>query len=158
MAKTCFLTCCVVAGAALLMVSGCGRSVSASPRPQSALAAEIRENLLSGAGESGGKEAAASTGTGWGTLRGKFTYAGDPPAPGQLTVTKDTEVCGAGGGITDNSLVVGPDKGISNVVVYARRPSACMSRRNRWRPAATRHRSSLTRRSACSSRTCWPAR
>ncbi len=120
MAKIYFSICCVAAGAALVTSSGCGRSVSASPRPQAALAAEIRENLLKGASESGGEEAAASTGTGWGTLRGKFIYAGDPPAPGQLTVTKDTEVCGAGGGITDNSLVVGPDKGIANIVVYAR--------------------------------------
>jgi hypothetical protein len=35
-------------------------------------------------------------------------------------VTKDTEVCGAGGPLLDNSLTVGPDKGLANVVVYAR--------------------------------------
>lgn len=45
---------------------------------------------------------------------------GDPPAPRKLVVDKDTEVCGKGQGITDNSLLVGSDKGIANVVLYAR--------------------------------------
>ncbi|MEX0978558.1 MAG: histidine kinase dimerization/phospho-acceptor domain-containing protein, partial [Pirellulales bacterium] len=65
-------------------------------------------------------EAAAEvTGTGWGTLKGTFKYVGDPPAPGKFEVTKDTEVCGRGG-IADNSLLVGSDHGIANIVIYAR--------------------------------------
>jgi len=102
-----------------LASSGCGRSVSASPSPQSAVAADIRKNLLSGASAEGGEEAAA-TGTGWGTLRGKFVFAGDVPAPGNLDVNRDAEVCTAEGPLVDNSLQVGPDKGLANVVVYAR--------------------------------------
>ncbi len=120
MRNTSLAICSLGAALGALALSGCGRSVSASPNPQSAVAAEIRQKLESGAAESGGEEAAADVGTDWGTLRGRFVYAGDPPAPGKLSVTKDTEVCGAGGGITDNSLVVGPDKGIANIVVYAR--------------------------------------
>jgi hypothetical protein len=120
MRNICFTLLAASAGLCLLLTSGCGRSVSASPNPQSAVAADIRKTLLSSAAEAGGETAAEATGTGWGTLRGKFVYAGDPPAPGTLSVTKDTEVCGAGGPLLDNSLVVGPDKGLANVVVYAR--------------------------------------
>jgi len=109
----------VIAGCGAMLLSGCGRSISASPNPQPEEAAKIRKALASGAA-SGGTKAAASTGTGWGTLRGTFKYVGTPPAPGKLSVTKDTAVCGAGGDIADNSLVVGSDGGIANIVVYAR--------------------------------------
>jgi hypothetical protein len=103
------------------LLSGCGRPVSASPRPQTQAALEIRKSLLKGASEGGKAEATAeATGTGWGTLKGTFKYVGDPPAPGKLEVTKDPEVCGKGGGIADNSLLVGSDHGIANIVVYAR--------------------------------------
>jgi hypothetical protein len=104
-----------------LQLSGCARPVSASPSPQGAIAAEIRKGLSSGAAAEGGGEAAAEvTGTGWATLKGKFVYAGDPPAPGKIDANRDAEVCNAEGALVDNSLVVGPDKGIGNVVVYAR--------------------------------------
>ena len=79
-----------IVAAALLATSGCGSSVSADPSPQPAVAAEIREALLSGASASGGTAAAASTGTGWGTLRGQFVFAGDPPARSTLDVNRDT--------------------------------------------------------------------
>jgi hypothetical protein len=114
------VACIACAALASTFLSGCGQPLAASPRPQPSAALEIRKDLSSGAAESGAAETAAATGTGWGTLRGKFIYDGTPPAPGKINVTKDTEVCGAGMGITDNSLVVGPDKGIANVVVYAR--------------------------------------
>jgi len=120
MRSACFVLCLAsAAGAALL--SGCGRPVSASPSPQRHVAEEIRKNLLGGAETAaGGETAAAATGTGWGTLRGNFKYVGTPPPPGKLNVTKDTEVCGRGAGISDNSLLVGSDGGIANIVVYAR--------------------------------------
>jgi hypothetical protein len=114
------VACVACAALATTLLSGCGRPLAASPRPQASAALEIRENLAGGSAAADGDEAAASTGTGWGTLRGRFTYDGTSPPPGKLNVTKDTEVCGHGGGITDNSLVVGPDKGIANIVVYAR--------------------------------------
>ena len=110
-----------IAATSSLLLSGCGRPVSASPSPQAALAADIRKVLKSGAAaESTGEAAAEATGTGWGTLKGKFVYAGDPPTPGKIDANRDAEVCNAEGALVDNSLVVGPDKGIANVVVYAR--------------------------------------
>ncbi|REK09376.1 MAG: hypothetical protein DWQ37_18215 [Planctomycetota bacterium] len=112
--------CAVSVACGTTLLSGCGRPVAASPNPQPQAANEIRETLLAGASEGGGSQAAASTGTGWGTLRGTFKFAGTPPTPGTLDVTRDTEVCSANGPIRDNSLLVGPDKGIANVVVYAR--------------------------------------
>ncbi|HEX3725257.1 MAG TPA: hypothetical protein VHV08_03400, partial [Pirellulales bacterium] len=68
----------------------------------------------------GGGTAAVVTGTGWSTLRGTFKFVGAPPKPGQLKVDKDTEVCGKGQGIADNSLLVASDGGIANIVLYAR--------------------------------------
>lgn len=120
MTKCVFMAGAACAALGIAFLSGCSKPLAASPRPQASAAAEIRKALESEATAEGGDAAAASTGTGWATLKGRFTYAGDPPAPGKLNVTKDPEVCGMGAGITDNSLLVGPDKGIANVVVYAR--------------------------------------
>ncbi|MGE5849944.1 MAG: hypothetical protein ACM362_07450 [Candidatus Methylomirabilota bacterium] len=51
-----------------------------------------------------------------GTLSGRISYAGDPPAKKKLDITKDKEVCGKIDHY-DESLVVGSDKGLANVVV-----------------------------------------
>ena len=51
-----------------------------------------------------------------GTLSGRITYAGSPPAKKMLDITKDKEVCGKVEHY-DESLVVGSDKGLANVVV-----------------------------------------
>lgn len=51
-----------------------------------------------------------------GTITGEVKFAGDPPTPAKLEVTKDQEVCGKTEKV-DESLLVGPDKGIKNVVV-----------------------------------------
>ena len=121
MRKTSFALLTILMGCAPLMLSGCGRPATASPRPQAEAASKLRSELLAGASATGGEAAAAeSTGTGWGTLKGTFKYAGDAPPAGKLNVDKDTEVCGHGKGLADNSLVVGSDHGIANVVVYAR--------------------------------------
>jgi hypothetical protein len=55
----------------------------------------------------------------WGTLKGKFVYDGKPPAAVPLNITKDIEVCGKHN-LVDESLVVGKDGGLANVVVYVR--------------------------------------
>ncbi len=121
MRNTCVAGCVVGAGVAMMLLSGCGRPISASPNPQPQVAEKIRKDLLSGTSGSGDAAAAvASSGTGWGTLRGTFKYVGTPPTPGTLNVTKDTAVCGHGSDITDNSLLVASDGGIANIVVYAR--------------------------------------
>ena len=51
-----------------------------------------------------------------GSLSGRITYAGAPPPKKKLDVTKDKEVCGKQD-LYDESLVVGPDKGLKNAVV-----------------------------------------
>jgi hypothetical protein len=102
-------------------LSGCGPSAAAGPRAQADLALKIRKDLESGAAPSEAAGAAAeSTGTGWGTLKGRFKFVGTPPAPSPLKADKDTEVCGKGGQIMDNSLVVASDGGIANIALYAR--------------------------------------
>jgi plastocyanin len=50
------------------------------------------------------------------TVSGTVTYAGTPLTPAKLQVTKDVAVCGKEGHI-DESLLVGANKGIQNVVV-----------------------------------------
>lgn len=51
-----------------------------------------------------------------GTISGEVKFAGDPPTPAKVEVTKDQEVCGKTEKV-DESLLVGPNKGIQNVVV-----------------------------------------
>src|SRR5262245_38890784 len=99
---------------ALCALSGCARPVSASPHPNNTAANEIREKLMVGSSAEGAG-AVESTGTGWATLKGRFKFDGSPPAPGRLVADKDTEVCGRGGSIPDNSLLVASDGGIANV-------------------------------------------
>jgi plastocyanin len=55
----------------------------------------------------------------WGSIRGKFEFAGDAPVAAELKADKDPEVCGKHKLLAEE-LVVGGDKGISNVVVYVR--------------------------------------
>lgn len=51
-----------------------------------------------------------------GSLSGRIAYAAPPPPKKKLDVTKDKEVCGKSE-IYEESLVVGPDKGLKNAVV-----------------------------------------
>lgn len=55
----------------------------------------------------------------WGTLKGRFVYDGAKPTAAKITPTKDVEVCSQHQ-LYDESLVVGDDGGLSNVVVYVR--------------------------------------
>jgi hypothetical protein len=54
---------------------------------------------------------------GWGGLKGRFVYDGEAPAPQPLKIDKDQEVCGKHK-LVDESLVVGPNGGLKNIVVY----------------------------------------
>src|SRR6267378_1518462 len=51
-----------------------------------------------------------------GDIVGKVKYAGTAPTPAKIQVTKDQAVCGKAEHI-DETLLVGPDKGVKNVVV-----------------------------------------
>ena len=56
-----------------------------------------------------------------GTLTGTVKYAGTPPTPAKIEVTKDVEVCGKDGKEkTDPKLIVGPGGGIKDVVVVVK--------------------------------------
>ncbi|MCX7413608.1 MAG: hypothetical protein NTW36_09270 [Planctomycetia bacterium] len=81
--------------------------------------------VLASTTAAGGGAAAAASGTGWGTLKGRFVFAGDPGAPKPLNADKDMEVCSkAGMKLLDRSLLVDPSsKGLANVVVFARKTS-----------------------------------
>jgi len=51
-----------------------------------------------------------------GTISGTVSYAGTPPTPAALEISKDRDVCGTRPAY-DQSLLVGTDHGIANVVV-----------------------------------------
>lgn len=53
----------------------------------------------------------------WGSLKGKFVYGGKAAAPKPINVTKDQAFCGKHM-LVEEELVVGPDGGLKNVVVY----------------------------------------
>ena len=111
---------------ATAITSGCAPERVAAPVADSGAAAKIREGLLAATTPAaGGSEAATATGTGWASLRGRFTFAGSAGEPKPLVVDKDTEVCTKDGmKLFDRSLVVDPSsKGLANVVVFARKSS-----------------------------------
>src|SRR2546427_9820405 len=66
-----------------------------------------------------------------GDIVGKVKYAGTAPAPAKIQVTKDQAVCGKAEH-SDESLLVGPDKGVKNVVVNISDPKDG----KKYRPAA----------------------
>lgn len=103
------------------MFSGCGRQSIANVPPDRAKAMEIRKALAASAAPAEGETAAAeeAKATGWATIKGRFVYDGTPPAPKALTVDKDTAVCGRER-LVDESLVVGSDGGLANVVLFLR--------------------------------------
>jgi hypothetical protein len=59
------------------------------------------------------------TDTGPGAIRGRFLLLGDVPEPKAITVDKDVACCGHLG-LVDEEVVVGPDHGLANVVVFIR--------------------------------------
>lgn len=110
--------------ACCLLSAGCGQSRLSAPTPDSDAAQALRVALSDESatdGDAGG--AAASTGTGWGTLTGRFVFVGTPPDAKQLIVDKDTAVCTAEGRkLFDQSLQVDDSTGgLANVVVFARK-------------------------------------
>ncbi|MCA9103126.1 MAG: hypothetical protein R3C10_23005 [Pirellulales bacterium] len=103
-----------------LIAAGCGETQNPDPLPNMQVVKSIRSSV---GDESGGDESeAVSTGEGWGTLRGRFVLSGTAPSLPNIAATKDTEVCGKVP-LIDERLVVGDDKAIANVVVFAAKPS-----------------------------------
>lgn len=113
-----------LAFAAAVVAVGCGAQRLDSPRADAAAVASIREGLKGASQAASAAEAAAPTGTGWATLRGRFTFVGDPGQPKALVVDKDTEVCGKTSKLFDQSLRVDAStKGLADVVVFVRKAS-----------------------------------
>lgn len=104
---------------------GCGQARVAVPGADADAAGRIRATLVSASSSAVADESAASIGTGWGTVKGRFTFAGAAAQQKPLVVDKDTEVCSMGGmKLLDRSLLVDPSsKGLANVVVFARKTS-----------------------------------
>ncbi|MFM1996096.1 MAG: hypothetical protein RLZZ111_483 [Planctomycetota bacterium] len=111
--------------ACLLALAGCGRSRVSVPAADAEVAGRLRATLSTAAVASGGGAGEQVSGTGWGTLKGRFTFAGAVGDPKALVVDKDTEVCSKGGmKLVDRSLLVDTSsKGLANVVVFARKTS-----------------------------------
>jgi hypothetical protein len=123
---------CVVAACLLSATAGCGGSRLPAPVADAEAASSLREVLNSDTAAAGTEEggSSASTGTGWGTLTGRFVFVGVPPAAKQLVVDKDTAVCTAEGRkLFDQSLQVDESTGgLANVVVFARKVSRVIDR------------------------------
>ncbi|MEQ8838432.1 MAG: hypothetical protein RID07_16630, partial [Lacipirellulaceae bacterium] len=62
-------------------------------------------------------------GTGWATLKGRFTFEGTPPEMPAYNVTSDQGTCAAGGAPPQETLIVGNDGGLKNVVIFLRKTS-----------------------------------
>jgi len=108
----------------VVAVVGCGPQRGDSPSADVAAVVTIREALKGAAQAVAADAAAAPTGTGWATLKGRFTFAGDPGQPKALVVDKDTEVCGKTSKLFDQSLRVDSStKGLADVVVFVRKAS-----------------------------------
>jgi hypothetical protein len=114
-----------IAVVAVLMVGlvGCSRSVPMGPAPNLELAEELREALGGGMVADAGDEDAASTGTGWATLRGRFVFDGTPPQRKPLVINKNLDVCAPGGVpvLSQSLLVDDSSKGIANVAIFLRK-------------------------------------
>lgn len=66
--------------------------------------------------------AAAANAAEWGDLTGKFVFDGTPPAATKVQINKDMQCCNVPH--ENESLVVGADGGIANVIIYVRTPKA----------------------------------
>ena len=93
---------------------GCGKRDFDQPSAEANLVSAIRSAKTSAGPVA--EEKVAFNGT-YGSLKGVFKYSGAPPNLPNLPVTKDVEVCGKNP-IPDESIVVGADSGLANVVVY----------------------------------------
>jgi plastocyanin len=54
----------------------------------------------------------------WGTLKGRFVFAGSPPEPVKLQINKDIEFCGKHEPRAEKLVVHREDRGIANVVLW----------------------------------------
>lgn len=109
----------ILAGLGLLALAGCQRKLTESASYQESNVALLRTALGGDKSAEAGPAAAAAEPTGWATLRGTFKISGPAPEPATVTISSDRAVCMPGGKpVFSESVVVGPDGGLKNVVVY----------------------------------------
>jgi hypothetical protein len=107
---------------AALALAGCNEQVDLGPAADAATV-EAYRTALAAAGESAeGGEAAASTGTGWATIRGQIVFDGTPPQMTAYNVTKENNICSVNGKppLQETLLVDSASGGIKNVAIYLR--------------------------------------
>lgn len=115
-----------VVGAALCAAaSGCTRPSDLGAIADAEAVLKVRSALGGTGGGGGGEEAAGPTGTGWATLKGRFTFEGDPPAMPPYDMNKDMAVCAPGGQPSPQQWLVvdGASHGIANIALFARNAS-----------------------------------
>jgi plastocyanin len=93
----------------LVVIAGCGGGGEQAPARSSRPAGQ-----QAAAPAAGGYQAGAVADGG--TISGKVTFAGTPPAPMKIEVTKDTGVCGKE--IVSEDLTIGAGNGVANAVVW----------------------------------------
>jgi hypothetical protein len=105
-------------------LTGCDSRVDLGPVANNDAAKIIRDALEAGKAETG-QQAAASTGTGWATLKGQFVFDGDPPAMSPYNVTKEHAICTVGGKapLQETLVVSSSSTGIKNVAIFLRAAS-----------------------------------
>lgn len=108
-----------------LSCAGCGPTQVSGPVADRAAAAVLRETLLSSDAADDVEVEAVASGTGWGSLKGRFIFVGNPGESTPLLVDKDMTICSKDGKkLFDQSLRVDPSsKGLADVVVFARKAS-----------------------------------
>ena len=114
------------ASGALALV-GCSRDDALGPPADQVVGLALRTKLQSaklptgGAASESSGEGAAKKFDGWATLKGRFVVDGAAPSEAPIRATKDQAVCGAHP-LPNESIVVGGDKGLANVVIFLRTP------------------------------------
>jgi hypothetical protein len=108
-----------LAGLVAVLPAGCQRPVASPVSYSTSNVAVLRTALGGDANAAGATAAVAAVPTGWGTLKGVFKMAGNPPAPSVISVTSDHAICMPGNKpVYANDIKVDPSGGIANVVVY----------------------------------------
>ncbi len=105
--------------------AGCQRADELGPVASASASQSIREVLAGDAADSGSSGAAAVTGTGWATIKGRFLFDGTPPAMQPYNANKDTGTCTIGGKapLQETVIVDSATKGLKNVAIYVRKVS-----------------------------------
>ncbi len=116
----------IFSACAAVGLAGCGGYSSTGPSPDMDAALKLRAALASAKTASSGATtdkgpAAAQKFDGWASLKGRFVFDGAKPAQQSITPSKDQAVCGAHP-LFNESVVIGDDKGVANVIVFVRTP------------------------------------